>query len=98
MLSRYRRWSARGTSEKYVPEPGKNDILSDDVIIGLQRFSNSCRWKEFWRLKKLEEARDSNSSPKSVDCEGFFESELVGETKRDGLPVEVGGKIEAFTM
>jgi hypothetical protein len=41
----------RGTSENYVPEPGKNDLLLD-AIIGLRRFSNSCRWKEFWKLKK----------------------------------------------
>jgi hypothetical protein len=43
-----------GTSDKYVPKPVKNNNLSD-AIIGLRRFSNSCRWKEFWRLKKLEE-------------------------------------------
>jgi hypothetical protein len=72
------------TSEKYVPEPGKIDILSD-VIIGLRRFSNSCRWKEFLRLKKLEEARESALSPKSVDCEDFFESEMIEVTKREGL-------------
>jgi hypothetical protein len=36
----------RGSSEKCVPEPGKNDILWDEII-GLQRFSNSC-------LNKLE--------------------------------------------
>jgi hypothetical protein len=71
----------RGTSEKYVPEPSKNDILSD-VIIGLWRFSNSCRWKAFWILKKLEEARESSSSPKSVNCEGFFKSEVIVEPER----------------
>jgi transcription termination factor Rho len=32
----------RETSEKYVPKRGKNDILLD-AIIGLWRFSNSCR-------------------------------------------------------
>jgi hypothetical protein len=75
----------RGTSEKYVPEPSKNDILSD-AIIGIRRFSNSCRWKEFWRLKKLEKVREeSNSSPKSVDDEGFFDSEMRIEAKDVGL-------------
>jgi hypothetical protein len=74
----------RGTSEKYVPEPGKNDILSD-AIIGLRRFSNSCRWKEFWRLKKIEDARNSNLSPTSVDCKGFFESDAAPDAKREGL-------------
>jgi hypothetical protein len=33
-----------GTSEKYVPELSKNDILSD-AIIEIRRFSNTCRWK-----------------------------------------------------
>jgi hypothetical protein len=74
----------RETSEKYVPEPSRNDILSD-AIIGLRRFSNSCRWKEFWRLKKLEEAKESNSSPKSVDCESFFESDVIEGVKNQGL-------------
>jgi hypothetical protein len=75
----------REISEKYVPEPSKDDILSD-AIIGIRRFSNSCRWKEFWRLKKLEEIKEqSNSSPKSIDGEGFFDSEVGTEAKRVGL-------------
>jgi hypothetical protein len=65
-----------GISEEYVPELSKNDILSD-ALLGIRRCSNSCRWKEFWRPKKLEEIREkSNSSPKSMDGEGFFESEM----------------------
>jgi hypothetical protein len=79
------------TSEKYIPELGKNDALSDGII-GLQRFSNSCRWKAFWRLKKLEEARESDSSPKSVNYEGFFQSEVVGEAKRQGLNLNLKAK------
>jgi hypothetical protein len=75
----------RGTSEKYLPEPSKNDILWD-AIIGIRRFSNSCRWKEFWRLKKLEEIREkSNLSPKLVDGEGFFDSEMKVAVKKEGL-------------
>ena len=82
----------RGISEKYVPEPGRNDILSD-ALIGIRRFSNSCRWKEFWRLKKLEEIREkSNSSPKSVDCEGFFDSEVRIEAKKEGLGTNLRAK------
>jgi hypothetical protein len=79
----------RGTSEKYVTETGKNDFLSD-AIIGLRRFSNyfrKVRKKEFWRLKKLEEARESELSPKSVNCEGFFKSEAIGEAKRQGVQI-----------
>ena len=33
----------------------------------------------------MEEARESNSSPKSVDCENFFESEVIGDVKKKGL-------------
>jgi hypothetical protein len=82
----------RGTSEKYIPEPSRNDILSD-AIIGIRRFSNSCRWKEFWRLKKLEDVREqSNSSPKSVDGEGFFDSKVRIEAKRVGLNLNLRAK------
>jgi hypothetical protein len=84
----------RGTSEKCVPEPGMNNFLSD-AIIGLRRFSNSCRWKEFWRLKKLEEIRESDSSPKSVDSVGFFDSETIGEVKRQGLKTNLKAKDRA---
>ena len=73
----------RATSEKYTPEPGKNDILSD-AIIGLRRFSNSCRWKEFWRTKKLEKARESSLSPTATNGKGFFD-DLIKEPKRRGL-------------
>ena len=82
----------RGISEKYVPEPGRNDILSD-ALIAIRRFSNSCRWKEFWRLKKLEEIREkSNSSPKSVDCESFFDSEARIKAKKEGLGTNLRAK------
>ena len=71
----------RETSEKYVPKLGWNDILLD-AIIGLRRFSNSCRWKEFWRIKKLEEPRESILSPKLVNCGGFFESLVIKRIKK----------------
>ena len=82
----------RGISEKYVPEPSRNDILSD-ALTAIRRFSNSCRWKEFWRLKKLEEIREkSSSSPTSVDCESFFDSEVRTETKKEGLRTNLRAK------
>ena len=41
-----------GTSDKYVPEPTKEQI-TENIILALRRYKNSCRWKEFWRdLKK----------------------------------------------
>ena len=37
-----------GTSTKFVPEPESEAILGD-LLIGLKRFKNSARLKEFWR-------------------------------------------------
>jgi hypothetical protein len=84
----------RGTSEKYVPEPGMNNFLSD-AIIGLRRFSNSCRWKTNWRLKKLDKLGESDSSPKSVDSVGFFEYEVMGEVKRQEINMDLKAKDRA---
>jgi hypothetical protein len=62
-------------------------------LIAIRRFSNSCRWKEFWRLKKLEEIREkSNSSPKSINCESFFDSEVRIEAKKEGLGTNLRAK------
>jgi hypothetical protein len=63
-----------------------------DAIIGLRRFSNSCRWKEFWRLKKLEEIGESDSSPKPVDSVEFFESEMIEDIKRQGFNTNLKAK------
>jgi hypothetical protein len=81
----------QGISEKDVPELGKDNILLN-VIIRLQRFSNSCGWKECWRLKKLEGARESSLSPKSFNCKGFFESEAIVKAKRERLNLNLKAK------
>ena len=39
-----------GTSNKFVPAPQTEEIL-EDLLIGIKRFKNSARWKEFWRNK-----------------------------------------------
>ena len=51
-----------GTSEKYVPQPSRLQIQSD-ILLGLRRFKNAVRWKEFSRLAKIE----ANASDKAVD-------------------------------
>ena len=40
-----------GTLDKYVPEPTKEQI-TENIILALRRYKNSCRWKEFWRDSK----------------------------------------------
>ena len=53
-----------GTSEKYVPDPEKNKVLSD-VLIGIKRFRYNVRWKYYFnerdRLKDLNLKKDNNN-------------------------------------
>jgi hypothetical protein len=51
-----------GTSDKFVPQPSKDDILGD-LLLGIRRFANDIRWKEFWMLKKAEDAKSVLSAP-----------------------------------
>jgi hypothetical protein len=52
-----------GTSDKFVPQPSKEDILLGDLILGIRRFAKDIRWKEFWMLKKAEEVRNVITAP-----------------------------------
>ena len=38
------------TSNKFVRAPQIEEIL-EDLLVGIKRFKNSARWKEFWRNK-----------------------------------------------
>jgi hypothetical protein len=40
-----------GTSSRFVPQPTPSAVF-EDVLIGITRFRNACRWKEFWLLRK----------------------------------------------
>ena len=42
----------RDTSEKYIVQPNKRQLLAD-LLIGLKRFRNTTRWKEFFHLEKI---------------------------------------------
>ena len=59
-------------SERFVPAPTSDDILSD-VLIGLKRCVFSLRWKEFFRLKKIQEEKKRS----------LFDGFLDKESERD---------------
>jgi hypothetical protein len=41
-----------GTSEKYVLQLSRDDILAD-LLLGIRRFANDIRWKGYWMIKKV---------------------------------------------
>ena len=41
-----------GTLGKFVPKPKKNEVMAD-LLIGLKRFRNTLRWKEFFLFPEL---------------------------------------------
>ena len=60
-----------GTSEKYVPQPSRIQIQSD-ILIGLRRFKNTIRWKEFFRLRNADdEARSRAILDKAPEINKF---------------------------
>ena len=63
-------------SDKFVPEPTRTQITAN-LLIGLRRFKNSCRWKEFFRLK---ENSDNQSEEEEIELE---------MTKNEGLGTNV---------
>ena len=71
------------TSEKYVPEPSKKEILSD-ILIMLKKFRNVARKREAKHLKmmaKIEQAKYEGSKGS--------ESEVLDETKVKEIETEV---------
>jgi len=54
------------TSEQFVAEPRKADTLSD-LIIGLKRYKNAIRWKEFFINNPCKDLEDSSSKINSVN-------------------------------
>ena len=73
----------RGTSDKYVPCPTQSDVQAD-LLLGLRRFKNSVRWKEFWRNENKRQF-----SPKGTGKVVFSPSPTVtyrnDETQSSGL-------------
>ena len=64
------------TSDKFVPAPSRNQILSD-LLIGLKRFRNVVRWKHFFAEKKRkeEELKNSPLSQPAFNNKFSFETE-----------------------
>ena len=56
------------TSEKFVPQPTRDEILSD-TINGLRRFKDAVRWKEFHRIKQQEKIKNNNKEPDQQEIE-----------------------------
>jgi hypothetical protein len=62
------------TSEKYVPSPQWDTVLGD-LLIGLKRFKNVTRWKEFFlkehdnKNEEVETEEDNHTEDSSVSTE-----------------------------
>ena len=77
------------TSDKFVPAPSRNQILSD-LLIGLKRFRNVVRWKHFFAEKKRKEEELKNSPLSQPAFNNKFsfeteENENARQTNPEGL-------------
>ena len=61
------------TSNKYVPAPSSR-LIQADLLIGIHRFKNSVRWKEFWL--KYEEGSETDSEGVMEEEEKYYEEGL----------------------
>ena len=66
------------TSDKYVVEPDRRQIQGD-LLVGLRRFKNTLRWKEYWRIQKNSRRKVS----KDNEGETSDESESEEETQEE---------------
>ena len=78
------------TSNKYVVEPDRRQIQSD-LLIGLRRFKNTLRWKEYWRIKKMKEkanseAKDTTEESQPKTEEDNFSAKLRPKNKITQAP------------
>ena len=73
----------RETSEKYIVQPSKRQVLAD-LLIGLKRFRNAVRWKEFFFLEKLKKLKEKNLSPTST-INNFDFNEDEEKIEEEGL-------------
>jgi len=72
-----------GTSEKFVPEPTGEDILTD-VINGLRRFKDAVRWKAFHKYLQEEKDKENQSSTHNT-THNTQEEEVQQQTHNPGL-------------
>ena len=80
----------RETSEKYIAQPSRRQVLAD-LLIGLKRFRNVVRWKEFFLLEKVKKLKAQNLSPTStINDFNFDEEEKIVED--EGLNTKLQSK------
>jgi len=72
-----------GTSEKFVPEPTGEDILTD-VINGLRRFKDAVRWKAFHKYLQEEKDKEKQSGTHNT-ANNTQEEEEQQQTHNHGL-------------
>ena len=81
------------TSEKYVPQPSKSQILAD-LLVGLKRFRESVRWKWHWKEQKQIQLEIEGKLSNLVNVENEMERML--ETKKLKAALEgLGTKLRA---
>ena len=53
-----------GILEKFLPAPNRETVIND-LLIGLQRFRNTVRWKSFFLAEKEESSTPQSGNEKS---------------------------------
>ena len=61
------------TSEMFVPNPSREEVITD-AIKGLRRFKDNLRWKEYFKIKQQESKREEESKKRKRE-EGMDEEE-----------------------
>ena len=56
------------TSEKFVPQPSRDDIISD-LVKGLRRFRDTVRWKDFHRQQQIQKLKRMGIETNHVEIE-----------------------------
>jgi hypothetical protein len=76
-----------GTSEKYVLQPSRDDILADLLLGIIRRFANDICWKEYWMIKKATDKAevDKNILPNSPSNQLFQQFGFDAENKNPNI-------------
>ena len=74
--------TTRGISEKNIPLPNRDSLLSD-LLIGLKRFRNVVRWKEFFLKNLAEKENNKHSKQEELEC-------IANCKGDDGFPNSLG--------
>jgi GIY-YIG catalytic domain len=66
-----------GTSEKFVPQPNRDEIITD-LVNGLRRFKDAVRWKDFHRLQQDEREKRLKIQAKIIIDEPMDDNDGLG--------------------